>query len=115
MGAGKLIITENAIAQDHADATRHGSKLAGIYSFLFQMSRITRDRGCLIHDDRLDAIEGAVRFWQQFLKINSEERLEQERKQEYAAWAKNPLGYTDRTPPAFRKKQNALARFMNRT
>lgn len=115
IGAGRFVVTENAIQQDAADAALHGSKLAGIYSFLFQLSRITRDRGCLIHDDRLDAVEGAVRFWQLFLKINTEERLENERKQEYAAWAKNPLGYTDRTPPAFRSKPNALSRFMNRT
>jgi hypothetical protein len=27
------------------------------------MTRITKDRGALVHDDRLDAVEGAVRYW----------------------------------------------------
>ena len=30
------------------------------YSLFYQMTRITKDRGALVHDDRLDALEGAV-------------------------------------------------------
>ena len=31
----------------------------------YQLSRITRDRGSLVHDDRLDALSIAVGYWTQ--------------------------------------------------
>lgn len=34
-----------------------------MFSWAFQMTRITRDKGALPHEDRLEAISGAVRFW----------------------------------------------------
>jgi hypothetical protein len=33
------------------------------YSLFYQMTRITKDRGALIHDDRLDALAMAVSYW----------------------------------------------------
>jgi hypothetical protein len=33
------------------------------YSLFYQMTRITKDRGALIHDDRLDALAMAVGYW----------------------------------------------------
>lgn len=33
------------------------------YSLFYQMTRITRDRGALVHDDRLDALAMAVAYW----------------------------------------------------
>lgn len=33
------------------------------YSLMYQMTRITRDRGALAHDDRLDALAIAVAYW----------------------------------------------------
>jgi hypothetical protein len=33
------------------------------YSLFYQMTRITKDRGALIHDDRLDALSMAVGYW----------------------------------------------------
>jgi hypothetical protein len=42
------------------------------YSLFYQLSRITRDRGALVHDDRLDALAGAVAYWQESLRKNQE-------------------------------------------
>ncbi len=33
------------------------------YSLFYQLTRITKDKGALIHDDRLDALAGAVAYW----------------------------------------------------
>jgi hypothetical protein len=33
------------------------------YSLFYQLTRITRDRGALVHDDRLDALAIAVNYW----------------------------------------------------
>lgn len=42
------------------------------YSLFYQLARITRDRGALAHDDRLDALAGAVAYWQESLRRNQE-------------------------------------------
>jgi len=39
------------------------STLGLAYSLLYQLTRITRDRGSLKHDDKLDALEIACRYW----------------------------------------------------
>ena len=33
------------------------------YQLFYQLTRITRDRGSLVHDDRLDALSMAVAYW----------------------------------------------------
>jgi len=42
------------------------------YSLFYQLTRITRDKGSLVQDDRLDALEGAVRYWQESLRRNQD-------------------------------------------
>lgn len=42
------------------------------YSLFYQMTRITRDRGSLAHDDRLDALAMAVAYWTDFLSADNE-------------------------------------------
>lgn len=34
-----------------------------MYQLFYQMTRITKDRGALRHDDRIEAVEMAVRYW----------------------------------------------------
>ena len=42
------------------------------YSLFYQLTRITRDRGALVHDDRLDALAGAVAYWMESLRKNQD-------------------------------------------
>ena len=114
ISGGRLVITENAIKQDHLDCQRYSAKLQGSYSFLHQITHLTKQRDCLIHDDRADAVEGAVRCVQQLLKVDSDKSIEAERNKEYTAWVANPLGYRDTTPPEFRQKSSGISRFFNR-
>ena len=41
-------------------------------SLIVQMTRLTRDRGCLRHDDRLDALSMAVAYWSAAMAQNAE-------------------------------------------
>lgn len=54
----RLVIDPRVIEDDFRTA-EHDLK----YSCFYQLSRITRDRGSLAHDDRLDALAGAVGYW----------------------------------------------------
>lgn len=53
----RLVICKTIINKDFESATEAS------YSLFWQMTRLTRDRGCLPHDDRLDALSMAVAYW----------------------------------------------------
>ena len=52
------------------------------YSLIYQMTRITKDRNCLKHDDKLDALAMAVQYWVEYLGKDEKlsiQQLEEER------------------------------------
>lgn len=40
------------------------------YQLMYQLSRITKERGALRHDDRIDAVAGAVSYWTKYLQVD---------------------------------------------
>lgn len=54
----RLIVDPRVIEEDHRTSEQDPK-----YSAFYQMTRLTRDRGALAHDDRLEAISGAVNYW----------------------------------------------------
>ena len=72
------------------------------FQLFHQLSRITRDRGSLRHDDRLDALAMAVAYWTQYLDrdvTNEEEkRLEELMELEYAKFAESVIGHKPSVP-----------------
>lgn len=57
MSSHRLIVDQRVIQKDFDTAKDIK------YSLFYQMTRITRDRGALVHDDRLDALAIAVAYW----------------------------------------------------
>lgn len=57
MSSHRLIVDQKVIQKDFD--TSPDIK----YSLFYQLTRITRDRGALVHDDRLDALAIAVNYW----------------------------------------------------
>jgi hypothetical protein len=57
MSTHRLIVDQRVIQKDFDSAPDVK------YSLFYQMTRLTRDRGALIHDDRLDALAIAVAYW----------------------------------------------------
>ena len=55
----KIIMAETVIRDDYSVYEEKGQK----YSLIYQMTRLSRDRGSLAHDDRLDALTMAVSYW----------------------------------------------------
>lgn len=53
----RLVVDHRLIKRDYDTAPNPA------YSLFYQLTRITKDKGALKHDDRLDAVEGAVRYW----------------------------------------------------
>ena len=58
MNQHRLVVGRSVIEADLAVAKKDQQ-----YSLFYQMSRITKERGSLAHDDRLEAVAGAVFYW----------------------------------------------------
>lgn len=63
MGSHRLIVNAAAIVQDYQTASDKDGVHNPIYSLFYQMTRISRERGALAHDDRLDALAIGVQFF----------------------------------------------------
>jgi hypothetical protein len=67
----RIVIDPNVIKTDLTQETQH--------SFQYQLTRLTKDRGCLQHDDVLDALAGACRYWTTKLDLNIEDAEDRHR------------------------------------
>jgi hypothetical protein len=60
------------------------------------MTRITRDRGALAKDDRLDAVAIAVAYWAKAMAVQTDKMMESNRdrlmKQELERYMKHAIG-----------------------
>ena len=52
------------------------------YQLLYQMTRLTAERGALAHDDRLEALQLGVYYWWRAMSQDEEERAEESRSEE---------------------------------
>lgn len=91
MGRGSLIIDEDVILTDWDSTTHHPMDKRQLFTLFFQMTKLTRDRGSLVKDDRLDALAGAVAHWIGALgqdALHAEKRI---RDAQYAEWTRDPM------------------------
>ena len=92
IGSGRLIMEEDLIASEWQACQKYPAERRASYSLLTQMAKITRDRGSLFHDDRIDALAGSVRNWVASLAIDDEHALYAAQRKNYDEMMKNPLG-----------------------
>lgn len=71
MGAHRLVVMESAIQKDYASARNIDGVHDVKYSLMYQLTRLTRERGALAHDDRLDALAIAVAFFVEYMEKDS--------------------------------------------
>ncbi|QOE32167.1 terminase large subunit [Rhizobium phage Paso] len=105
INAGKLVVHEDLIQEDYESIQKYSAEKRNTYSLFWQMARITRDKGALIHDDRLDAVASAVRFWVDHLSQDDEKSKAAARDAAYRSMMKNPLG-DGRTPKGWNHQIN---------
>jgi hypothetical protein len=65
LNSHRLIVDPSVITDDYRSALSYPIEQQTRYMLMYQLSRITRDRGSLVHDDRLDALSIAVGYWVQ--------------------------------------------------
>ena len=63
MNQHRLIISPDVIRKDFETAQGYPPESQLKYQMMYQMSRLTKDRGAITHDDRLDALSIGVNYW----------------------------------------------------
>ena len=63
MARHKLVIDPKVIEEDYQTAQAYDADNRFTKTLIYQLTRITYDRGSLKHDDRLDALSIAVAYW----------------------------------------------------
>ncbi|WGD32339.1 phage terminase large subunit [Ancylobacter sp. WKF20] len=63
MNQHRLIIDRKVVEDDLRSVEALPVEGAGHYSLFYQLTRLTKERGSLRHDDRLDAVAGACQYW----------------------------------------------------
>lgn len=91
LGRGSIIINEDILARESESVSRYDVKVRVTYSFLFQLATLTRDKNSLRHDDRVDALEGAVRHFSAAIAVDQTKAIEALKQRELAGFLKNPL------------------------
>ena len=84
----RLVMNKQVIEEDYRSIQKYDQEKRNAKSLIYQMTRLTRDRGSLRHDDRLDALSMALAYWSDAMAQDAERGAEvyhKERMEELAA------------------------------
>ncbi len=76
MARHRLIMNASIIETDLETIKKYPIDVQQTYLLFHQMCKITVQKGALIHDDRLDAMAGAVRYWIERMAVDEVKRME---------------------------------------
>lgn len=96
----RLIVDPDLLKRDWESTQRYAGEKRSVYSLFFQLARLTRDKGSLMHDDRIDALAGSCRNWVAALVLDSNKEAARIKQQNYDNMIRNPLG-NGRAVPGF--------------
>jgi len=96
MNSHRLIINRSVIEKDFDSTKGLPPEKALRYQMMYQMSRITRDKGALAHDDRLDVLSMAVGYWAeqmaQDVDTQIQNRKDRKQREELEKFAAHSIG-----------------------
>lgn len=79
MNQHRLVIDPKVITSDF-ESIQHLPPEKGLkYMLFYQVTRITRERGSLAHDDRLDALSMAVQYWVDKMAVDADDEMDEYR------------------------------------
>lgn len=78
MNSHKLIFDRKVWIDDWESVKQYAPEDQRNYLLSYQMSRITREKGALRQDDRLDAVAMACEFWVNAMAMDTDRRMQQE-------------------------------------
>lgn len=75
MNSHRLVIDRKVVENDFDSTRSLPPEKALRYQLMYQMSRVTRHKGALAHDDRLDVLAMAVAYWADQMAQDADEQI----------------------------------------
>lgn len=79
MNQHRLVIDPSVIQWDYDSVSGLPPEEAQSYRLFYQLTHLSRDKGCLKHDDRLDTLAWAVNHWAEQMNLDAEKSLKKHR------------------------------------
>jgi hypothetical protein len=96
MNQHRLVVDKQVILDDKDSIKEYPLEKQQQYSLFYQMTRITKDRGCLGHDDRLDCLAMAVADCLELMCVDVEAEIKQRLDEEFEAEIERIYGFSDK-------------------
>jgi hypothetical protein len=68
----RVVLDTSLIDYDYKSLTQYSGETAYQYSLIHQLTRLTREKGALVHDDRADALSMAFMYWTELLAADAD-------------------------------------------
>jgi hypothetical protein len=107
MARHKLIVNTSVITDDYRVYEKNQQ-----FSLVYQLTRLTREKGALAHDDRIDALAMAVAFWQEVLDRDAQTGMDELMTEQLEKWMDEDWGVTHKeynpalVPDKYKRKIN---------
>lgn len=88
----KLMVDVSCLEHDVMSTQKFPQEKRCSYQLFFQMRSLTRDRGSLMHEDRLESLSQGVLFLKKALSADADEAIRQKLKQKLDDWQKDKYG-----------------------
>lgn len=69
----RLVMDIGLIEADHKSLEIYPQDSCLTYSLIYQLTRLTREKGALVHDDRVDVLAIAVAYWIEQMAADADE------------------------------------------
>lgn len=96
MNQHRLIVGKNVIKEDYESIKQYPLEKQQQYSLFYQMTRITKDRGSLAHDDKVDCLAIAVADCLDMLLVDVDDEIQRRIDEELDAEIERVFGFSDK-------------------
>lgn len=117
LASHRLVFALDVLLEDVSQvAERDGTDLADRYSLMYQITRLSREKDCLTHDDRVEGLSGMVRMFMDSLGMAPDEEAASEADRRLEEWldeieaGQDAIGGSSRSTVALRGKLGGVSR-----
>lgn len=94
----KLIVDKQVIIDDWESVQQYPLEKRHQYTLIYQLTRMTKDRGCLGQDDRVDCLSIGVSDCLEFMSMDVEGEIQRRKDEEFEAEIERIWGFSDKEP-----------------
>lgn len=88
----RLVVNLQLIEKDIKTVQQYPIDIRNSYMFFWQLSRLTRDKQALRHDDRLESLAIAVKYCKDVIAVDTKRALMESKSEKWKGFIADPLG-----------------------